>query len=176
MSQGSLYPKIRFLGQKCALYRDGQTNRQIHIQTERVNTEDILSGFQELSLQPIIKDQSNNLNNNKKFTFRNCEVVIIWWWQAICSEVEPRAWVWPVLNVGGKFSINLHGFGRRLTSTVVAANNASINIYVCKRWCWSFPPTHSFNCVKKIINIIQMQYGGLFPFRKDLYGYFCYKL
>ena len=54
MSQGSLDPKIRFLGQKvCSV---------AHMQTQtdtKVNTEDTLSGFQEFFFQPIIKDQSN---------------------------------------------------------------------------------------------------------------------
>ena len=51
MSQGSLNPKIRFLGQKvwpvaCA-------------QTHRVTTEGTISGFQDFFLQPIIKDRPN---------------------------------------------------------------------------------------------------------------------
>ena len=57
MSQGSLNPKIRFLGQKmcpvACLHTDGQT--------DRVTTMGTLSGFQEFFLQPIIKDRSNNL-------------------------------------------------------------------------------------------------------------------
>ena len=50
MSQGSLDPKIRFLGQKvCSVARvqtDTQTDRQTDTQTDtKVNTEDTLSGF-----------------------------------------------------------------------------------------------------------------------------------
>ena len=55
MSQGSLYPKIRFIGQKT----DRQTDRHTDTQTDtKVNTEDTLSGFQDFFLQPIIKDRS----------------------------------------------------------------------------------------------------------------------
>ena len=67
MSQGSLDPKIRFIGQKvCSVARvqtDRQTHRQTDTQTDRheVKTEDTLSGFQEFFLQPIIKDRSNIL-------------------------------------------------------------------------------------------------------------------
>ena len=55
MFQGSLDPKIRFLGQKVSACR--QTDRQTDT---KVNNEDILSGFQEFFLQPIIKERSNN--------------------------------------------------------------------------------------------------------------------
>ena len=48
MSQGSLNPKIRFLGQKvCPVARE-QTDTKV---------------FQEFFLQPIIKHQPNNKNN-----------------------------------------------------------------------------------------------------------------
>ena len=51
MSQGSLYQKNRFLGQKvCTTCLKTDT---------RVNTVATLSGFQEFFLQPIIKDRSN---------------------------------------------------------------------------------------------------------------------
>ena len=60
MSQGSLDPKIRFLGQKVCSVARVQTHRQTDTQTDtKVNTEDTLSGFQEFFLQPIIKDRSN---------------------------------------------------------------------------------------------------------------------
>ena len=53
MSQGSLNPKIRFLGQNmCSVAR-----RQTHTKVTTVGT---LSGFQEIFLQPIIKDWPNN--------------------------------------------------------------------------------------------------------------------
>ena len=55
MSQGSLDPKIRFLGQKvCSVARE-HTDRHTHTHT-KVTTEGTLSGFQEFFLQPIIKD------------------------------------------------------------------------------------------------------------------------
>ena len=57
MSQGSLNPKIRLLGQKVCPVAHSQTHRQTH----RVITEGILSGFQDLFLQPIIKVRPNNL-------------------------------------------------------------------------------------------------------------------
>ena len=55
MSQGSLNPKIRFLGQKVCSVARVQTDRHTD---RKVNKEDTLSGFQEIFLQPI-KDQSN---------------------------------------------------------------------------------------------------------------------
>ena len=53
MSQGSLDPKIRFIGQKvCSVARvqtDRHTDRQTDRQTDtKVNTEDTLSGFQDI--------------------------------------------------------------------------------------------------------------------------------
>ena len=62
ISQGSFNTKIRFLDQKvCSIAR-----RQTHTHT-KVNKEDNLSGFQELFLQPIIKDRSNMLISFKYF-------------------------------------------------------------------------------------------------------------
>ena len=56
MSQGSLYPKIRFLAQKLWSAARVQRNRQTDT---KVNTEGTLSGFQDFFLQPIIKDRPN---------------------------------------------------------------------------------------------------------------------
>ena len=58
MSQGSLDPKIRFLGQNVCSYTqtDTQTDRQTHT---KVKTEGTLSGFQDFFLQPIIKKWAN---------------------------------------------------------------------------------------------------------------------
>ena len=56
MSQGSLNPKIRFLGQKMCSVARLQTHRQTHT---KVTTEGTLLGFQEFFLQPIIKDRPN---------------------------------------------------------------------------------------------------------------------
>ena len=56
MSQGSLNPKIRFLGQKMCSAARGRTDTHTHT---KVKTEDILSGFQEFFLQLIIKERSN---------------------------------------------------------------------------------------------------------------------
>ena len=62
MSQGSLDPKNRFIGQKVCYVARVQTQRQTDTQTDtKVNTEDTLSMFQEFFLQPIIKDRSKNL-------------------------------------------------------------------------------------------------------------------
>ena len=58
MSQGSFYPKIRFLGQKVCPVACLQTHT--HTQTDRVTTVGTLSGFQDFFLQPIIKDRPNN--------------------------------------------------------------------------------------------------------------------
>ena len=60
MSQGSLNPKIRFLGQKVCPVARSQTHTQTHRQTHRVTTEGTLSGVQDFFLQPIIKDRPNN--------------------------------------------------------------------------------------------------------------------
>ena len=52
MSQGSLNPKIRFLGQKMCSVARVRTNRQTDTQTHtKVTTEGTLSGFQEFFLQ-----------------------------------------------------------------------------------------------------------------------------
>ena len=51
MSQGSLNPKIRFLGQKVCSVARVQTDTQTDT---KVNTEDTLSVFHEVFLQPII--------------------------------------------------------------------------------------------------------------------------
>ena len=56
MSQGSLNPKIRFPAQK--LWSVARVRR--HTQTHtKMNTEGTLSGFQDISLQTIIKDRPN---------------------------------------------------------------------------------------------------------------------
>ena len=60
MSQGSLNLKIRSLGRKVCSVARVQTDRRTDGQTgTKVNTEDTLSGFQEIFLQPIIKDRPN---------------------------------------------------------------------------------------------------------------------
>ena len=56
MSQGSLNPKIRFLGQKMCSVAWLRTDTQTHTKVTTVGT---LSGFQEFFLQPIIKDRPN---------------------------------------------------------------------------------------------------------------------
>ena len=67
MSQESLNPEIRFLGQKmCSVARermDGRMDTQTHTEVTTVGT---LSGFQEF-LQPIIKDRPNEsqISNTK---------------------------------------------------------------------------------------------------------------
>ena len=74
MSQGSLNPKIRFLGQKMWPVARGQTHRQTDTKVTTVGT---LSGFQEFFLQPTTKDQPNNNNilvgrswkNNLQYTW-----------------------------------------------------------------------------------------------------------
>ena len=53
MSQGSLNPRIRFLGQNVWPVARGRTDTN-------VNTEGTLSGFQDFYLQPIIKDRPKN--------------------------------------------------------------------------------------------------------------------
>ena len=57
MSQGSLNPKIRFLGQKVCPVARGHTDRQTYTKVTTVGT---LSGFQEFFLQPVIKDRPKN--------------------------------------------------------------------------------------------------------------------
>ena len=60
MSQGSLNPKIRFLGQKMCSVARLRTDRQTDTQTDtKVTTEGTLSGFQDFFLRPIIKDRPN---------------------------------------------------------------------------------------------------------------------
>ena len=55
MSQGSFYPKIRFLGQKVCPVARSRTDGQ----TDRVTTVGTLSWFQDFFLQPIIKNRPN---------------------------------------------------------------------------------------------------------------------
>ena len=53
MSQGSLNPKIRFLGQKVWPVARAQTDTH----TDRVTTKGTISGFHDFFFQPIIKDR-----------------------------------------------------------------------------------------------------------------------
>ena len=64
MSQGSLNPRIRFLGQKLWSVARVQRNRETEKQRNtKVTTEGTLSGFQEFFLQPIIKDRPNIISS-----------------------------------------------------------------------------------------------------------------
>ena len=64
MSQGSLNPKIRFLGQKVCSVACIQTDTQTHRHTDtKLTTVGTHSGFQEFFLQPIIKDRPNTIKN-----------------------------------------------------------------------------------------------------------------
>ena len=56
MSQGSLNPKIRFLGQKMCSVARLHTDTHTHTKVTTVGT---LSEFQEFFLQPIITDRPN---------------------------------------------------------------------------------------------------------------------
>ena len=69
MSQGSLNPKIRFLGQKMCSVARLQTDT--HTKVATVGT---LSGFQEFFLQPIINDRPNN----KIYVISILSTIIIW--------------------------------------------------------------------------------------------------
>ena len=62
ISQGSLNPKIRFLGQKVCSVARLRTDRQTDTHT-KVTTVGTLSGLQEFFLQPIIKDRPNTIKN-----------------------------------------------------------------------------------------------------------------
>ena len=55
-----IQPYIRFLGPKVCPLAGSHTDRQTDSHTDKVTTEDTLSGFQEFFLQPIIMDQSKN--------------------------------------------------------------------------------------------------------------------
>ena len=59
MSQGSLNPKMRFLGQKVLPVARARTDRRTDT---KVTTEGTLSGFQEFFLQPIIKERPKIIN------------------------------------------------------------------------------------------------------------------
>ena len=62
MSQGSLDPKIRFIGQKVCSVARVQTDTHTDRQTDtKVTTVGTLSGFHEFFLQPIINDRPNNI-------------------------------------------------------------------------------------------------------------------
>ena len=66
ISQGSLNPKIWFLGQKVCPVARGHTDRHADTIVTTVGT---LSGFQEFFLQPIIKDWSNYSPNIISFKY-----------------------------------------------------------------------------------------------------------
>ena len=79
ISQGSLNPKIRVLGQKVCPAARGRTDTQTD-----THKSDYLSGFQEFFLQPIIKDRPNMiylyLRDDKKIiltSFVNTLVVTV---------------------------------------------------------------------------------------------------
>ena len=55
MSQGSLNPKNRFLGQKVCPVARSHTDTH----TDRVTTESTVSGFQDFFLEPIVEDLPN---------------------------------------------------------------------------------------------------------------------
>ena len=61
MSQGTLHPKMRYLGKSVldSSRTDGQTDT-------KVNTEDTLSGVQEIFLQSIINNRSNIIRFDQK--------------------------------------------------------------------------------------------------------------
>ena len=73
MSQGSLNPKIRFLGQKVWPVARAQTDTQTH----RVTTEGTLSGFQDFFLQPIIKDRPKTVSNMATFFAKQGKVTYL---------------------------------------------------------------------------------------------------
>ena len=63
--QGSFNPINRFLGKMVCFVAREHTDRQIHRLTY-TDTEDTLSGFQDVFLQFIIKDRSNIENPSQK--------------------------------------------------------------------------------------------------------------
>ena len=81
MSQGSLNPKMRSLGQKLCSVARVQTDRQTHTKVTTVGT---LSGFQEFSLQSIIKDQPNKTKNANK----SCKKSKVLQWVRISLTIE----------------------------------------------------------------------------------------
>ena len=73
MSQGSFNPKIRFLGQKMCSVARLKTDKHTH-RHAKVGTVGTLSRFQELVLQPIIKDRPNNMSTHQR---QSCMIVFI---------------------------------------------------------------------------------------------------
>ena len=74
MSHRSFNPKIRFLGQKVCPVARSQTDGR----TERLTTVYTLSGFQDVLLQPIIKDQPNIYKGNSQ--------LYIWIWVVLFTN------------------------------------------------------------------------------------------
>ena len=68
MSQGSLNPKIKFLGKKVCHVARGQTDRHT-----KVTTVGTLSGLQDFFLQPIIKDRPNKQRDNPTLIFMSID-------------------------------------------------------------------------------------------------------
>ena len=96
MSQGSLNPKIRFLGQKVWPVARSQTDRHTHThthtQTHRVTTVGTLSGFQDFFLQPIIKDRPNNycyINHGRQIS-RPIRCCLCAWYQVTIFKLRLR--------------------------------------------------------------------------------------
>ena len=105
MSQGSLNPKIRFLGQKVWPVARAQTHTQTDGQTDRVTTEGTLSGFQDFFLQPIIKDRPNTndtaSNNNKTRPDVEINAKLFKWTgdlTLLTSEVSSQMWSWVLIG------------------------------------------------------------------------------
>ena len=78
MSQGSLNPKIRFLGQKMWPVARSQTHRRTDTQSDYWGHPFRISGFQDFFLQPIIKDRPNTLVlwHSHHITFWACIAVL----------------------------------------------------------------------------------------------------
>ena len=77
ISQGSLNPKIRVLGQKVCPAARGRTDRHTDRQTHtKVTTVGTLSGVQEFFLQPIIKDRPNTLVDYVNCVLRRTETIM----------------------------------------------------------------------------------------------------
>ena len=126
MSQGSLNPKIRFLCQMVCSVARGRTDT-------KVKTEDTLSGFQDVFLQPIIKDRSNNTHWHTtplcKLSRLHCDI-----------DLLTRSKIFFLIRVISLVSKTEVGPNApSIQSTFYDVDSVYINNFLCGLWVWIKP-------------------------------------
>ena len=91
MSQGSLNQRIRFLGQKVCSVARVQTDRQTDT---KVNTEDTLSGFQELFLSTYHQGSVQKKAHASLDVMRNKFL----FWNGLMSFIDTSLWALALID------------------------------------------------------------------------------